>query len=152
MIGRACLVVFRMVYKLIQRVYNIEMPYRIFEKTLGKQGVRIALENGLVFPITYRDILNKDGESVYDGNMQGGHVDQEAGEAFKLGDRLVIVSGAVKENEYYEIVDSYELPYINMKLETELPEELRNVPLSVILPNYAGMIPIQVRALTDADL
>lgn len=127
------------------------MKYRIFESVFGKKGVRIAVENELIFPVTYRDIKNESGELVFEGKMQEAHLDDQFGEGFNLGDKLIIVSGGATVNKYYEILDDFERPYIDHKLSEENFPKFHGMPLFVNILDYPGLTKIEVRPLLDQD-
>lgn len=127
------------------------MKYRIFEEVLGKKGVRIAVEKDLIFPITYRDVKNENGESVFEGHMNEANLDDNYGEAFNLGDKLIIVSGSVPENKYFEIQDEFQRPYIDKKLSEEVPPELHGMPLFVNILDYPSLTQIEVRPLLETN-
>jgi hypothetical protein len=128
------------------------MKYRYFEETFGTRGVRIAVENKLLSPFTYRDIRDENGESIYEGKMQGGSIDDVCGEGFYLGNKLVILTGSVKENRYFELTDDTERPYIDQKLREELPSELQGIPLLIIIHDYPGLTQIEAKALLEQHI
>lgn len=127
------------------------MKYRIFEEVLGKQGVRIAVENELIFPVTYRDIKNENGELVFEGQMNAAHLDDQCGEGFYLGDKLIVVSGGVTVTKYFEIEDDFERPYINKKLSEVVSPQWHGMPLFVNIQDYPGLTKIEVRPLLETD-
>jgi hypothetical protein len=127
------------------------MRYRIFEEVLGKKGVRIAVENDLIFPVTYRDIRNENGELVFEGQIQEAHLDDQFGEGFYLVDKLIIVSGSVTVNKYFEILDDFERPYIDKRLSEEFFLKLHGMPLFVNIHDYPGLTKIEVRPLLETD-
>jgi hypothetical protein len=127
------------------------MKYRIFEEVLGKQGVRIAVENELIFPVTYRDIRDENGELVFEGQMNEAHLDDQFGEGFYLRDKLIIVSGGVTVNKYFEILDDFERPYIDKRLSEEVSPQWHGMPLFVNIHDYPGLTKIEVRPLLETD-
>lgn len=124
------------------------MKYRYFEDAKGgTEGVWIAVENRLIFPVKYGDIQDENGNLLFEGKMQGGTLDNQCGEGFYLEDKIVIPTGSVAVTSYFEITDDFYRPYLDGKLSIGLPPGMDDVPLRIIIHDYPGLIQIEPQIL-----